>query len=262
MARATRSTSGRHPVGRPRTSSTTRSPTRATASPTGSGTCSRRWACATSRSRPRGASGGSVASPTPDLTRGLADQLDLSRLESEGGLVLYENDAWAPTPSVLRGAPIRALHPDATDPSLAALRSDLAGVRPVRGDTPARAGAVLLSEAHSPSWEATSGDRSLDHVAAFGWANGFEQRAAGSVSFRFTAQWQRNLVAFAQVVLWLALAVFWLRDTAAGLRLRAGLAGAAGGACRSCRCPQRAARLPPVRNRRPGPTRKSAGVTG
>jgi GT2 family glycosyltransferase len=167
-----------------------------------------------------GASGGERAEPTPALTRGLADQLDLSRLESEGGLVLYENDAWAPTPSVLPGASIDVLRPDAKDPSRAALRSDLSGARPVRSDTPVRPGAVLLAEAFSSAWEAESGDRTLDHVEAFGWSNGFEQRAPGSIGFRFTAQWQRDLVAVAQILLWLALAAFWLRSTPFGIRVR------------------------------------------
>lgn len=165
-----------------------------------------------------GASGGAVAKPTPQLKRGLADQLDLSRLESEGGLVLYENDAWAPTPSVLQGAAIGALHPDAADPSRAALRGDLGGARPVQPDEKTRAGAVLLSESYSSDWAANSGGRSLEHVDAFGWANGFQQRTAGSIGFRYTAQWQRDLVALAQVLVWLALAVFWLKGTAAGRR--------------------------------------------
>ena len=168
-----------------------------------------------------GASGGTSARPTPRLARGLADQLDLSRLESEGGLVLYENDAWAPTPSVLRGASIDVLHPGAPDPSRAALRSDLSGAHPVQSDTKTRAGAVLLSEAYSSAWEARSGDRSLDHVDAFGWANGFEQRADDTIGFRFTAQWQRDLVALAQVLVWAALAAFWIRSTTFGRRVRA-----------------------------------------
>ncbi len=94
-----------------------------------------------------GASGGAVADPTPQLTRGLADQLDLSRLESEGGLVLYENDAWAPTPSVLVGKGINVLHPDATDPSRAALRSDLSrrAARPIRCEDAIRRGVALRS---------------------------------------------------------------------------------------------------------------------
>ncbi|MGZ8733678.1 MAG: glycosyltransferase [Acidimicrobiia bacterium] len=167
-----------------------------------------------------GANGGVRADPTPPLTRGLADQLDLSRLESEGGLVLYENDAWAPTPSVLPGEPIDVLRPDAADPSRAALRSDLVGAHPVRSDAPTRAGAVLLSEAYSSSWTARSGDRSLNHVEAFGWSNGFEQHDRGSIGFRFTAQWQRNLVAVVQVGVWLAFAVFWVRSTAVGTRVR------------------------------------------
>ncbi len=168
-----------------------------------------------------GASGGERARPTPQLTRGLADQLDLSRLESEGGLVLYENDAWAPTPSVVRGASIDALRPDAPDPSRAALRTDLSGARPVQSDTTTRTGAVLLSEAYSSAWSARSGDGSLDHVEAFGWANGFEQRAPGAIGFRFTAQWQRNLIALVQVLAWLALGGFWFRSTKLGRRLRA-----------------------------------------
>ena len=130
--------------------------------------------------------------------------------------MLYENDAWAPTPSVLpRPSRSTCCVPMRTILRARRLRTDLSGARPVQPDASVtRAGAVLLSESYSSAWSARSGERSLDHVDAFGWANGFEQRSRGSIGFRFTAQWQRDLVALLQVLVWLALAAFWLRSTA------------------------------------------------
>jgi len=49
-----------------------------------------------------------------------------------------------------------------------------------------------------------------------------QQRGAvvGAVGFRFTAQWQRDLMALVQVSAWLALLAFWVRGTAMGVRMR------------------------------------------
>jgi hypothetical protein len=159
-----------------------------------------------------GADGGADAQPTPALERGLADQLDLSRLESDGGLVLYENDVWAATPSVLVDGELAQLHPAAGDPTLAALTSDVSAAEPVRGDRAAPAGAVLQAESYSSEW-AASDDGELRHVEAFGWANGYEHTARGEIDFTFGGQWRRHVVALAQVALWVALGWFWLRGT-------------------------------------------------
>jgi hypothetical protein len=178
-----------------------------------------------------GADGGAVARPTPELERGLADQLDLSRLESDGGLVLYENDVWVPTPSVLPDADLARLRPDAGDPTREALTSDLATARPVRDGKPAPPGAVLQAESYSSEWAArvtgrgaprggSEEARALRHAEAFGWANGYELRARGPVAFAFEGQWRRNVVAASQVALWLALAWFWARTTGPVTRWR------------------------------------------
>ncbi|HZJ25622.1 MAG TPA: glycosyltransferase family 2 protein [Acidimicrobiia bacterium] len=167
-----------------------------------------------------GASGGVAARPTPQLARGLADQLDLSRLESDGDLLLYENDAWVPIPAVLPDAALGRLRPGAADPNRAALDTDLSGAQPVLGDGPVVPGAVLQGESYSGQWRATTDDRELRHVDAFGWANGYDLESRGRVSFVFGGQWRRNVVAVLQLVVWIGLAVFWLRSTAFVVRRR------------------------------------------
>lgn len=160
-----------------------------------------------------GASGGTAARPTPQLVRGLADQLDLSRLESEGDLLLYENDAWVPTPGVIPDAAIGRLRPDATDPNRAALDANLTGSEPILGGAPVSPGAVLQAESYSSLWKATTDDGKLTHVDAFGWANGYELESPGPVAFAFGGQWRRNVVAAAQLIVWIGLGVFWVRST-------------------------------------------------
>lgn len=160
-----------------------------------------------------GASGGAPGRPTPRLAAGLADQLDLSRLESEGDLLLYENDAWVPAPAVFPDVALRRLRPEAADPNRAALDADLTAAEPIIGDEPVVPGAVLQAESYSSQWKADTPDGDLAHVDAFGWANGYEVESRDRVNFTFGGQWRRNIVAPAQLGLWIGLAIFWLWST-------------------------------------------------
>ena len=99
-APATSPSSGARPSTTPTTWSTARSCSRPRGSPTGSAGCSRRWACATScvpstQGTRRWRAG---RRPGRAARARMAQQLDLARLRSSPGLVLYENLAYAADP--------------------------------------------------------------------------------------------------------------------------------------------------------------------
>jgi GT2 family glycosyltransferase len=141
--------------------------------------------------------------PAPaTLLVGLAEQLDLVRLEGPPGLDLYENRAWIPGAAVL---PPRAAPRGEVAPLPEALADGV--VRPVLDGRRVRAGTVVWSEAYAGAWQASSDGRELPHGRVFGWANGYELSRRGTVSFEFANQWWRYPV----VVLELALVIgAWL----------------------------------------------------
>ena len=119
-APATRARCGPRPS-RPadRVSSRARSPPRRRATPRGSVTCSRRSACATSRSSIRAAPGQRRRGRRPDPALGdaLARQLDLTRLARRRRRASSTtNDAWIPRPHA-RAARPTDVHADAADPA-------------------------------------------------------------------------------------------------------------------------------------------------
>ncbi|MCZ7526857.1 MAG: hypothetical protein M5U14_11025 [Acidimicrobiia bacterium] len=159
--------------------------------------------------RPGPEAGARVAAP-PLLLGSLQEQLDLARLESEAGLVLYENTAWAPTRAVVTGDD-ETVPLDTDDPKAAAMRTELDGAVPVhgplRGSRPVPSGMLLWSEAYDTRWRAGLEGDALEHVRTFGWANGYEVPAGGSVSLRFDGQWARYGLLTLQVALWVGWAV-------------------------------------------------------
>ncbi len=150
----------------------------------------------------------------PGLARALDDQLDLARLESPPGLVLYQNTAWIPSPGTAGPADARKVPLRSKDPTQAALRGDLGGVKAVRGapsdSAPTGPGRVLWSEAFDTDWSASASGRELRHVEPFGWANGFDTSRRSSVSIRYGGQLRRYGLILVQVALWIGFfALVW-----------------------------------------------------
>lgn len=167
-----------------------------------------RYVALPSRSGP----GAADVAPSERLAVTLDDQIDLARLESPPGLLLYENTAWIPTPGTVRPADTRRVPLGSRNPTAAALRADIVGVRPVRGpasDTaPTGPGLVLWSESHDEDWSASARGRDLRHVEPFGWANGFDLPARSSISIRYEGQGRRYVLIGVQAALWVvALAI-------------------------------------------------------
>jgi GT2 family glycosyltransferase len=152
------------------------------------------------------------------LPGALASQLDLARLEAPRGLTLYENTAWIPTPGTVRPADVDRVPLGSKNPTGAALRADIGHVTAVRGSPSASAptgpGLVLWSETFDDNWTATVGGKTLRHVKPFGWANGFDATARGSVSIDYGGQLRRYGMIALQAVLVLAFLVVRWRSSA------------------------------------------------
>ena len=158
---------------------------------------------------PDGARGEAV----PAVTGALADQLDLARLRSERGLVVYENQSWAPARAVVTGRDAEAVPKGSVDPLRSAARTDLVGAKPVGGDAPVPAGAVLLADAFSEGWHAEGSDAALPHDAAFGYLNSWANPRVGAVSITHDGQGLRYALLAGEVILWLVALAWWSRGS-------------------------------------------------
>ena len=164
--------------------------------------------------RTQGPGGGARADAavTGGIRAALDGQLDLARLRSESGFVLYENLAWYPLASVVTGPAADEVPVGSNDPLRAALSTDLAGrARPVLDGAPVPPGTVLFGEAYDVDWKIEDGSARSRHTEAFGLVNGYELGRRSTVSFAFGGQYQRWLLLAASVVIWLAVIVRWRR---------------------------------------------------
>ncbi len=154
----------------------------------------------------QGPGGGAVA-PAPVAVRAaMSAQLDLARLRSSAGLVLYENLAYVPLRSVVPGdVPVGSRRPNR-----AALTADLSGAVPL-ASAPVPAGTVLWGEAYDSEWGAARNGSSLRHEQAFGWGNGFALGRPGTVSIDYGAQWQRWAMLAGSLLIWLLVVWRWRR---------------------------------------------------
>ena len=143
----------------------------------------------------------------PGLVDAVSAQLDLAQLGSQPGLVLFENQSWAPARSVVQGPPVPA---GAFDPLRSSAATNLAGATPLgRGST--APGTALLAEAFDAGWGATSGGSTLRHSRAFGYTNGWTVASRGSVTIAHDGQTKRYLLVLLEGALWVLAIVWWSR---------------------------------------------------
>ncbi len=156
--------------------------------------------------------GGGERRPVPaGLEAALRNQLDLSILASEPGLLLLENEAWMPETSVVTGAAGRELATSPVRPDTA-LGIDPASARAFReGAGRVPAGTVVVSRTFDRSWTARSDGGRLRHLRVLGWANGFVLPRAGTVRVGFGGQSRRDLLLVVQALIVAAALVLWLR---------------------------------------------------
>jgi hypothetical protein len=149
---------------------------------------------------------GQRGEPMPEVRAALAAQLDLARLRSEPGLVVYENQSWAPA----RALTEREVPGGDVEPLSSAARTDLVGAVPV-GDAPVPEGTALLAEAFDEGWSADGQGTALTHQRAFGWVNGFVHPDTGAVTFSHDGQGRRYALLAGELVLWVVALVWWSR---------------------------------------------------
>jgi len=150
------------------------------------------------------------------LTTTLAGQLDLSLRQTEPGLTLYENSAWIPAEAIVAHA-----LPVGDSPTGLALTSDLSSAaRPLVAEARAGPGSLFVSDAYDSRWRASQSGRSLTHVAAFGWANGYSVPSRAPVRVHFAGGPERSLALALQVLAWLGLGAFLFSGSLRRLRRR------------------------------------------
>lgn len=157
----------------------------------------------------RSGPGGLAGHTPPGLVAALRDQLDLARLGSDSAIQLYENQAWYPGLTVVRGrhATIPA---QPRDPAQVTANTDLSGSRPL-GDRPSAPGTVLWFEADDAGWHATAGGHTLVHRPAFAITNQFRLDTRAAVRISHVGQGQRYGLIAAEVFLWLLALIWWSR---------------------------------------------------
>jgi GT2 family glycosyltransferase len=156
----------------------------------------------------QGTGGGAVAPAPLALRSALGAQLDLARLRSSAGIVIYENLAWIPLQSVVKAGG-NAVPVGSPDPLRAALGVDVEASPVGSGSVPP--GTLLWGEAYDDHWTASGTQGDLRHVETFGWSNGYRVTAAGPVTLSFDAQWQRWALLAAAVVMWVLVGRRWWR---------------------------------------------------
>ena len=152
--------------------------------------------------------------------RALDAQLDLARLRSRRGLVLYENLAWIPLRAVVPQADAAGVPVGVQDPTRAALGAGTTSAQPVPSSGAVEPGILLWGEAYDREWDATTASgRNLDHVRTFGWSNGYKIERRSQVDVTFGAQWQRWALLGGALVIWLFVLWRWWRTRTRSARV-------------------------------------------
>jgi GT2 family glycosyltransferase len=148
----------------------------------------------------------------PGWRRALDAQLDLARLRSARGLVLYENLAWIPLRAVVPQDAAAGVPVGVQDATRAALGADAVAATPVPSSGAVVPGLLLWGEAYDREWGATAASGgTLDHVRTFGWSNGYRVERRSEVDIAFGAQWQRWALLGGALVIWLVVLWRWWR---------------------------------------------------
>ncbi|HEX2064059.1 MAG TPA: hypothetical protein VHE80_06525, partial [Acidimicrobiales bacterium] len=162
----------------------------------------------------------------PDLTPALDAQVDLTRVESDDALRVYENSAWVPARARLTPAAAAAIGASGVGAVQAA---ELAGSEPVLQSerSPTRfkgqlrdGDDVLLSESYSRRWQLRVEGDAAPRTRAFGWATAFRSPASGSATLRYRTSPVRYLAVVVEVALWVVvlrqLVLYRRRERTAG----------------------------------------------
>jgi GT2 family glycosyltransferase len=156
--------------------------------------------------------GGTVRAVDPNIVASLSNQLDLAVVQSDPGLLLYENRAFAPGRTVVASSTdVSAPGGDSTE---AAMRTELSGGAVVSGPLDAshvpRAGAFLFGDAFSARWKLQRAGRTVAHTPAFAWSNAFPGVQPGTFDLHYDGGPARPLWITLEVIAWVGLLVAWV----------------------------------------------------
>jgi hypothetical protein len=146
----------------------------------------------------------------PGVSGALGNQLDLARLGSEPGLVLYENLSWAPARSVVAADGATSVPIGDVDPLVSTARTDLEAAKRV-GSGPVGPGTLLLAEAYDDGWSATARGKTLPHGRAFGFTNSYTLGARAEATFEHSGQSRRSGLLMLEAALWIVVVTWWFR---------------------------------------------------
>jgi GT2 family glycosyltransferase len=164
---------------------------------------------------PAGVAQGEPSPPPPSLPAALLAQDDLRQLNTDPGLLVLQNSAWAPQRAVLTAGA-------AADSNRSGLSTSerAAGSRPVLPGPPGSlsfsgavpAGQVFASTPVAASWNlADASGRTLERRTAFGWATSYASSRGGEVRLGFDPPATRYLAVALELLLWvLAIAVAYV----------------------------------------------------
>ncbi len=145
------------------------------------------------------------------IASALDAQLDLELYDTETGLRLYRNDAWAPKLSVI---PPNVTVPSGAsadrDPVGSALMTDLSGALPLK--QPSTTGTLVLSDHAAAS--ATLDGHSLRGTRAFGWSHAWTLPASGRVTVQSPSSVGARILLGLAFFGWLIVAVLAFRPSA------------------------------------------------
>jgi hypothetical protein len=154
--------------------------------------------------------GGERGREPPGVSGALGNQLDLARLGSEPGLVLYENLSWVPARAVVAEKGTDPVPIGDVDPLSSTARTNLDSAQRV-GRAPVGPGTLLLAEAYDEGWSATARGKALPHGRAFGFTNSFTLDAKAGASFEHSGQSRRYGLLFIESALWIVAITWWFR---------------------------------------------------
>ncbi len=135
-------------------------------------------------------------------------------LESERGMLLYENFMWASTRSMVPESLSHRVPLDSVDPVADAARARIDVAEPIGGplgdSTPAGPGLMLWSQEYDERWTARAGGSTLEHVRTFGWSNGFVVPESESIDIGYDRGLLRPALLAVQAAAWaFVCATFW-----------------------------------------------------
>ncbi len=151
----------------------------------------------------------------PAVRDALASQLDLTQINVNPGVTLYENAAWTPVRAVVSEDAPTDFGVDVTDDAeaLAAMaRSELRPSRAALGDVQGPAtyagpvdgqGNLYLASGPGSGWTLSIDGEEAEGREAFGWATVFDLPRGGSATLSYPTPISRYLLIALQVGLWL-----------------------------------------------------------